>query len=775
MTLFRYIFRMVKTHSLGYPRIGADRELKFALDRYWRGTVTREDLLETADRVHRSNLLEQKNSGLELIPAGDFSLYDHVLDTSELLHDLPQRVYGTARSDEDPVDTYFRAARGRSIVGEPTRAGEMTKWFDTNYHYIVPEFDSDDEIRLEPDRFIQRIKAGIDITGDSRKVKPVVLGPVSYLMVGKPRGAALSRLKNYLPLYRELLATLGAAGIEWVQIDEPVLVLDLDESWQEALVTAYSALSGTDVRLLLTTYFGEIGDNIAIASALRVDGYHLDALQGTGEPNTVDLDAALRALPEHAVVSLGVVDGRNVWRTDLSGVLNRIEPIREEVGDRLWLAPTCSLLHVPYDTAAETELDAEIRSWLAFARQKLSELDVLKRALNDGRSAVSQELAESDDVLRRKAADPRRSNGDVRSKMERLSAADAQRDRPYAERAPLQRRRLQLPPYPTTTIGSFPQTTEIRRIRRAWRNEEVSNEEYTAAIKSEIAEVVRAQEEAGLDVLVHGEAERNDMVEYFGEYLSGFAFSRNGWVQSYGSRCVKPPIIYGDVARPESITVHWISYAASLTDRPMKGMLTGPITILRWSFVRDDQSHERTATQIALALRDEVLDLERAGIAVIQMDEPAFREGLPLRRSRWEEYLSWASRAFRITVSAVGTETQIHTHMCYSEFNDIIEWIAALDADVITMETSRSDMELLEAFSEFDYPNEIGPGVYDIHSPNIPTVAEMVRLMRRAGEHLPADRLWINPDCGLKTRRWEEVRPSLTNMVAAAKELRRGA
>jgi 5-methyltetrahydropteroyltriglutamate--homocysteine methyltransferase len=545
--------------------------------------------------------------------------------------------------------------------------------------------------------------------------------------------------------------------------------MDLEPQWRDAYVSAYQRLADRSVKVLLTTYFGSTGDNLSTMAALPVDGFHIDAVRG-GD----GLDEAVEVLTENAVVSLGVIDGRNIWRANLSAILDRVEPLHERFGDRLWLAPSCSLLHVPYDVEVEEELPREVHSWMAFARQKLNELQVLKRALNEGRAAVADELAESDSIVRRRQASQLRTDPAVQERLHGITPSHTQRDRPYQERAPLQRQRLDLPRYPTTTIGSFPQTSEIRRTRRSWRAGDTTDAQYREAMRGEIESVVREQESIGLDVLVHGEAERNDMVEYFGEQLSGFAFTRYGWVQSYGSRCVKPPVIYGDVARPKPMTVDWISHAASLTDRPMKGMLTGPITILQWSFVRDDQPRERTALQIAGALRDEVGDLEAAGIAVIQVDEPAFREGLPLRRDEWDTYLNWASRAFRVATTGVAPETQIHTHMCYSEFNDIIDSIASLDADVITIETSRSDMELLEAFSDFEYPNEIGPGVYDIHSPNVPSVEEIVRLMRRAAERIPAERLWVNPDCGLKTRRWEEVRPALTNMVAAAEVLRGG-
>ncbi|MEH6561548.1 MAG: 5-methyltetrahydropteroyltriglutamate--homocysteine S-methyltransferase, partial [Marinobacter sp.] len=564
-----------------------------------------------------------------------------------------------------------------------------------------------------------------------------------------------------------LLEKLATAGAEWVQIDEPALVTELDADWKHAFILAYYELKTAPVKLLLTTYFGELRENLQLACELPVAGVHLDAVSAHGE-----FTRLADWLPAHKVLSLGVINGRNVWKTDLNATLDLIEPLKDKLGERLWLAPSCSLLHVPVDLESETTLDPEIRNWLAFARQKLQELNTLAKALDEGREAVAQELATNQKAIENRRQSSRVHNPAVAKALSAITPQHGQRKSPFSTRAKLQQARFQLPAYPTTTIGSFPQTPEIREVRKEFRKGNLNQQDYTARIHQEIAYCVEQQEALGLDVLVHGEAERNDMVEYFGEQLEGYVFSRFGWVQSYGSRCVKPPILFGDITRPTAMTVDWIKYAQSLTDKPLKGMLTGPVTILNWSFVRDDQPRKDTCLQLALAVREEVQDLEKAGVGIIQIDEAALREGLPLRQSDWNTYLEWAIEAFRLSANGVEDGTQIHTHMCYSEFNDIIGAIARMDADVITIETSRSAMELLDAFKSFEYPNDIGPGVYDIHSPNIPQVEQVTGLMRKAAERIPAERLWVNPDCGLKTRRWEEVIPALEAMVAAAKELR---
>jgi len=760
---------MVTTHNLGFPRIGAKRELKFALESYWKGQSSREELMALGTQLRRRHWDNQQ--GLDLAPVGDFAFYDQVLDMSFTLGNLPERVQGF---HGDTLDNYFRVARGRSAqTGQEhgaccggVAAGEMTKWFDTNYHYIVPEFTASTGFSLDASRLVTQLA---EARAAGVKVKPVIIGPVTYLWLGKAKDDSdrLALLPKLLPVYGALLDTFAAQGVEWVQIDEPALVTELDPAWQQAFVTAYEALETRRVKLLLATYFGQLQANLALACSLPVDGLHIDAINARDE-----VQKAASALPADRVLSVGAINGRNIWKTDLTATLDWLEPLASALGERLWIAPSCSLLHVPVDLESEQKLDPEIRSWLAFALQKLDELQVLAGALNLGRASVGDALAANAAAIESRRTSPRVHNPAVKAALDKIDPALGKRASVYGERAPKQSAILNLPPYPTTTIGSFPQTADIRRVRSEYKAGKLDTAAYQAAMHREIERSVREQEALGLDVLVHGEAERNDMVEYFGEQLDGYTFSQFGWVQSYGSRCVKPPILFGDICRPKAMTVEWIAYAQSLTTKPMKGMLTGPVTILNWSFVRDDQPRSVSCYQLALAIRDEVLDLEKAGVRVIQIDEAALREGLPLRRSQWSEYLRWAVESFRITANGVRDETQIHTHMCYSEFNDIIASIAGMDADVITIETSRSDMELLDAFDNFKYPNEIGPGVYDIHSPNIPTQEHIVELMKKAGERIPAQRLWVNPDCGLKTRQWEEVIPALTNMVAAAKTLR---
>lgn len=761
---------MARTHNLGFPRIGARRELKFALESYWKGQSSLDELKALGTELRQRHWRDQ--SALDLAPVGDFSFYDQILDMSFTLGNLPERVSGL---HGDLLDNYFRVARGRSAKSAEAHcggacggvaAGEMTKWFDTNYHYIVPEFTTATEFELDASRLLEQLA---EAKAQSVKAKPVIIGPVTYLALGKAKDDSdkLALLERLLPVYGELLHTLADQGVEWVQIDEPVLVTELSREWQHAFEQSYHALQSTTVKLLLATYFGTLQDNLRLACNLPVAGLHVDSVRGHDEINKV-----VDWLPGHKVLSIGAIDGRNIWKTDLNATLDWLEPIAEKLGERLWIAPSCSLLHVPVDLISEEKLDADIRSWLAFAKQKLVELAVLGKAINEGRATVADELAANQTAIDSRKNSERVHNPAVKAAVKNITPEMGKRQSPYAARAAKQRVHLNLPLYPTTTIGSFPQTPEIRQARLAFKKQEISVEEYTAKMQAEIEHAVREQEKLGLDVLVHGEAERNDMVEYFGEQLDGYVFSQFGWVQSYGSRCVKPPILFGDISRPKAMTVEWIKYAQSLTDKPMKGMLTGPVTILNWSFVRDDQPRSESCLQLALAVRQEVLDLEAAGVNVIQIDEAALREGLPLRKSQWKEYLDWAVESFRITANGVSDETQIHTHMCYSEFNDIIEAIAAMDADVITIETSRSDMELLDVFEEFEYPNEIGPGVYDIHSPNIPSVEQAVDLMTKAAERIPAERLWVNPDCGLKTRQWSEVIPALQNMVSAAKALR---
>ncbi len=756
---------MATLHNLGFPRIGKQRELKFALENYWRGDATIAQLEETGSELREQNW--QLQQGLDFVPVADFSFYDQVLDTSFLLGHIPSRAGNDQGSEQD---RYFRIARGRSqhdCCG--IAAGEMTKWFDSNYHYIVPELAEQTEFKLNPAALLQQIHQAQQL---GHTIKPVVIGPLTYLWLSKTRDGSdkLSYLSQLLPVYSQLLATLQQHGVEWVQIDEPILVTELDRNWRAAFELSYHTLKAQHIKLLLTTYFGQLGDNLQLACNLPVAGLHLDAINARDEVARV-----IDWLPQHKVLSLGIINGRNIWKTDLTATLDWLKPIAARLGERLWLAPSCSLLHVPVDLASEQQLDSEIKNWLAFAVQKLEELQLINQALQQGLDSIARELAANAHALGNRRHSTRVHNPAVQQALQQISAEYEQRHSPYPLRAKRQQQQLKLPLYPTTTIGSFPQTAEIRQHRRKYKQGQISKDKYQQSIRYEIGYAIKQQQDLGLDVLVHGEAERNDMVEYFGEQLQGYAFSQYGWVQSYGSRCVKPPIIYGDIHRSAAISVDWACYAQSLSDKPVKGMLTGPVTLLNWSFVRDDLPREQVCRQLALAIRDEVCDLEHAGIRIIQIDEAALREGLPLRRSQWQHYLDWAVSCFRIAANGVKDETQIHTHMCYSEFNDIITAIAAMDADVITIETSRSNMELLDAFEHFDYPNQIGPGVYDIHSPNLPEVVAIKQLIQQAARRIPAERLWINPDCGLKTRQWREVLPALKHMVAAATELRAAA
>jgi 5-methyltetrahydropteroyltriglutamate--homocysteine methyltransferase len=767
---------MIRTHILGFPRMGAQRELKFALERHWRGEMAADALEATGRELRQRHWALQRTAGLDFVTVGDFAFYDHVANHIQLFGCEPAR-FGFG-ADMPELARYFTLARG--VAAEPGHAGccggadhggaaalEMTKWFDTNYHYLVPEFAPDTLFRLASHRLFAEVAEAQAL---GHRVKPVLLGPLSFLWLGKSKVEGFERLSllpALLPVYLQVLSRLAAMGVQWVQVDEPILGLDLPPEWAEAFAGAYGQLKAADMSLLVATYFSPLEGQLDLACRLPVAGLHVDAVRAGHE-----LDAVLERLPAERELSIGIVDGRNVWRSDLDRALARLRPALQARRGRLWIAPSCSLLHVPRCLAHDTTLDPELRSWLAGAEEKLAELRVLKTALRDGDAAVRGELFAARAAVAARAASPRVRNAAVAHRVQALAGDADRRHAPFAQRQALQRQRFKLPPFPTTTIGSFPQTAQIRAARAAFKRGELPEGPYRAAMRAEIEDAVRRQEGLDIDVLVHGEAERNDMVEYFGEQLDGFAFTANGWVQSYGSRCVKPPLLYGDVSRPRPMTVDWSVYAQSLTIRPMKGMLTGPITLLQWSFVRDDQPRSDTALQIALAIRDEVADLERAGIAIIQIDEPAIREGLPLRRAQWGTYLQWAARAFRVSASGVADDTQIHTHMCYSEFNDILPEIAAMDADVITIETSRSDMELLRGFGDFRYPNEIGPGVYDIHSPRVPDSDEMLRLLRKAAAVVSPQNLWVNPDCGLKTRGWPETEAALRHMVAAAKALR---
>nr|WP_298379085.1 5-methyltetrahydropteroyltriglutamate--homocysteine S-methyltransferase [uncultured Halomonas sp.] len=757
---------MTLAHTLGYPRIGAHRELKHALEAYWKGEIGQAALEETGADLRKRHWQDQRDAGLDLVSVGDFAFYDQVLNVSALIGAVPLR-FGHAGNDVD-LDTTFRMARGRAPSGTPAAACEMTKYFDTNYHYLVPELHQKQDFRVASERLFDEVE---EAKAAGHKIKVSLLGPVTWLWLGKEKDADFDRLdllEGLVEVYGDILARLAKQGVEWVQLDEPALVQDLPKPWQQAFEHAYNRLQSARVKVLLATYFGDLGDNLALAVGLPVEALHIDVVRG---PN--QLERVIDRLPSYKILSVGAIDGRNIWRADLAALRATLAQAKSRLGDRLWLAPSCSLLHVPVDLDSETELDEELKSWLAFARQKLDEVALLARLLDDrGTPEDETRLADATAALEARRRSDRIHKVAVAKRLDGLGKHDAQRDSAYPIRARVQRQRFDLPLFPTTTIGSFPQTDNIRAARRAFKAGNLALDAYEDRMREEITFAVERQQALGLDVLVHGEAERNDMVEYFGELLDGFAFTRFGWVQSYGSRCVKPPVIFGDVSRPRAMTVRWSEYAQSLTEAPMKGMLTGPVTILQWSFVRDDQSRETTCRQIALALRDEVADLEAAGIGIIQIDEPALREGLPLRREQWQAYLDWAVECFKLSAAVAQDDTQIHTHMCYSEFNDIIGSIAALDADVITIETSRSDMELLDAFEDFAYPNEIGPGVYDIHSPNIPEVSWIVDLMQKAAQKVPAQRLWVNPDCGLKTRGWAEVEPALASMVKAAQELR---
>jgi 5-methyltetrahydropteroyltriglutamate--homocysteine methyltransferase len=776
--------KTIHSHILGFPRIGAARELKFALEANWRGELPDSQLEAVGRDLRARHWALQQQAGLDFVSVGDFAYYDQVANHIQLLGCEPARYGFTAGQSQ--LSRYFTMARGDSGKQHDhadcthahddlhaSAALEMTKWFDTNYHYLVPEFTPETEFSLACERLFDEV-AEAQALGHA--VKAVLLGPLSFLWLGKGKAAdggadgfdRLALLDKLLPVYGQVLDRLKAQGVQWVQVDEPILGLDLPAAWRSAFENTYWQLNQVGVPLLLATYFSPLEENLSLACRLPVAGLHVDGVRAPHE-----LTSIADWLPVHKVLSVGIVDGRNIWRTDLDAALAVLAPIVEKRAGKLWLSASCSLLHTPFTLAAETRLDGEIKSWLAFATEKLDELYVLKQALQGEYDAATAEaLEQSRKAIAGRRASARVHQPAVRSRMQALAGDADQRRSGFARRQAEQRARFKLPAFPTTTIGSFPQTPAIRAARAGFKRGELNAAEYEIKMREEIAYAVRRQEELELDVLVHGEAERNDMVEYFGEQLDGFVFTQLGWVQSYGSRCVKPPIIFGDVSRPKPMTVDWTVHAQSLTAKPMKGMLTGPITILQWSFVRDDQPRSLTALQIALAIRDEVADLERAGIGIIQIDEPAVREGLPLRRSRWDEYLDWATRAFRVSASAAADGTQIHTHMCYAEFNDILPQIAAMDADVITIETSRSDMELLNGFGQFRYPNEIGPGVYDIHSPRVPGKEEMVRLLQKASAVIPPANLWVNPDCGLKTRGWAETDTALRNMVAAAKQLR---
>ena len=758
----------VSVASLGFPRIGPRRELKFALEKFWAGTISPAELEEAAQGLRTATWARQKALGVDWLPSNDFSLYDHVLDTSVMLGAIPAR-YGLASGQAAGLETYFAMARGATggatcghAHGSVT-AGEMTKWFDTNYHFIVPEIEPETRLQLG---HIKPLQDYLEAKAQGFETRPVILGPVTWLSLAKEYGSdPFDLLEEVLALYATVLARLDEAGAEWVQIDEPILVTDLTDRQRRALTRAYAKLGRAGPKIMLATYFGGLENNLSLAASLPVAGLHIDLARAPEQ-----LDAVVKAVPQNRLLSLGVVDGRNIWRADLAALLDRLEPLAAQRD--LVLAPSCSLLHVPVDLQLESKLDDELKQWLAFAVQKIEELDLLRRALANGRKSVAAELAASARATEARKTAARIHDRAVSERIAALTHDMRERRAGYAERVKTQSEVLNLPLFPTTTIGSFPQTGAVRKARAEYNRGVLDGKKYDAFLHQETERAIRWQEEAGLDMLVHGEFERNDMVQYFGEKLAGFAFTVNGWVQSYGSRCVRPPILYGDVSRPEPMTVDWWRYAQGLTDKPVKGMLTGPVTILNWSFVRDDQPREASCRQIALAIRDEVLDLEAAGCKAIQIDEAALREGLPLRERDWPAYLDWAVDCFRLAAAGVGNQTQIHTHMCYSEFNDILPSIGAMDTDVISIETARSQMELLAGFASYRYPSAIGPGIYDIHSARVPGEDEMVALMRLAQKHLRPEQLWVNPDCGLKTRGWDEVKPAIAAMVSAARTLR---
>ncbi|CAM4022174.1 MULTISPECIES: 5-methyltetrahydropteroyltriglutamate--homocysteine S-methyltransferase [Flavobacterium] len=765
----------MRTNNLGYPRIGSNRELKKACELYWSGKITSDELVATGEKIRKDNWLLQANAGIDLIPSNDFSFYDQVLDLSLTLGAIPEQ-YKEFSEKNSELDLYFAMARGAQKDNLDVKAMEMTKWFDTNYHYIVPEFTRNQKFSLFSEKIINEFKEAKKL---GIKTKPVLIGPVSYLLLGKEKQTGFHRIElinNLLPVYFEILKKLEAEDVEYIQFDEPFLALNLSDIERAAITRTYNEINNhfPTIKIIVANYFDCFGENLRTALSLPVHTLHLDLVRCSLQLDDI---LASKYLSDKTHFSLGIVDGRNIWKNDFKESLSLIKKAINAFGkDRILIAPSCSLLHSPCDLELETNettLTPEIKQWLAFSKQKIEEVVLLKKfACSELDAKNHPEYIENTIANAKRKTATIIHNETVKNRVSKIAEKDSQRDNSFIIRRKKQIEALQLPLFPTTTIGSFPQTTEVRSWRAKFKKGELTQQHYDELIQKETEETIRFQEETGIDVLVHGEFERNDMVEYFGEQLDGFTFTKNGWVQSYGSRCVKPPIIYGDVSRPKPMTVKWSEFAQSLTSKWVKGMLTGPVTILQWSFVRNDQPRATTCTQIALAIRDEVVDLENAGIKIIQIDEPAIREGLPLRKEEWNNYLDWAIKAFRIAASGVKDDTQIHTHMCYSEFNDIIQNIADMDADIITIECSRSQMELLDAFADFKYPNEIGPGVYDIHSPRVPSSKEMLHLLEKATAVIPADQLWVNPDCGLKTRHWDETKKALIEMVDAAKKMR---
>ena len=761
----------MKTTILGHPRIGEKRELKKAIESYWKENIDETTLLKIASDIKKKNWLHQKEIGIDIIPSNDFSLYDQVLDMSLTLNCIPKR-FRELKNKVSFVDLYFAMARGFQKDNFDIVALEMTKWFDTNYHYLVPEFEKEQKFELNSCKIISEYREALK---EGIKTKPVLIGPLTYLLIGKEKDSGFHRLDlidRLLPVYIELITELQNEGVTYIQFDEPYLSLNLSYKERECYLETYTILRAKFPKLtfVLANYFGDLNDNLNLALSLPVDVLHVDLVRGLEE-----LDSILIHQNKNQILSLGIVDGRNIWKNNFDTSIEIINKAKAVKGDNLWISSSCSLLHSPYDLVNEKDgsIPKEVTQWLAFAKQKLQEIVLLKKIAQNNLQASDIKKIEANKLaFINKNNSKLIHNNQVKNRINALTEADSLRDNVFIERQKTQKLALQLPLFPTTTIGSFPQTKEVRSLRLKYKKRQLSEEKYNSFLEKEITSAIKFQENIGLDVLVHGEFERNDMVEYFGERLAGFAFSSFGWVQSYGTRCVKPPILFGDVSRENPMTVKWTEFAQSLSKKYVKGMLTGPVTILQWSFVRDDQPRAETCNQIALAIRDEVADLEKAGIKIIQIDEPAIREGLPLRKSNWAAYLKWAVNAFKISASVVNDETQIHTHMCYSEFNDIIANIADMDADVITIETSRSEMELLDVFVDFKYPNEIGPGVYDIHSPRVPNINEIESLLIKATNLLPPENIWVNPDCGLKTRDWPETIAALENLVASAKLMR---
>ncbi|WP_185857879.1 5-methyltetrahydropteroyltriglutamate--homocysteine S-methyltransferase [Blattabacterium cuenoti] len=752
-------------HNLGYPRIGVRRELKKACEAYWSNKINSHTLFQVGKNIRKENWKIQEKAGLDLIPCNDFSFYDHVLDMSLLLGVIPES-YLSIPVIHNNIDLYFSMARGFQKNEWDIKAMEMTKWFNTNYHYIVPEFSKNHKFSIFSNKIFDELEESKKVLKSIQKIKPVLIGPISYLFLGKEKEKSFHRMdlvENIIPIYIKIIKKLKDEGVNWIQLDEPILVLDMSEKDKKVFKYAYGEISKfcSGINIMLTSYFDGISENISLLQEISVQALHIDLVE---DSNQLEKILSFFSKKSKMILSLGLIDGRNIWKNNYAYSINKIEKSIEMIGEnRIMIAPNCSLLHVPIDIEYENSIPINIKNRMSFARQKIYELNDLEKIVKGDKSVLLNNI----DLLEKSSYifyDQK-----IRERANQIKDQDIKRDNPFYIRQEKQKKKFNLPLFPTTTIGSFPQTKEIRNLRKRFRNNELSRDKYDEKIKNFIIDVIQKQEEIDLDVLVHGEFERTDMVEYFSNKLKGILSTENGWVQSYGSRCVKPPIIYGDVTRIEDMTVKWICFAQSKTKKLMKGMLTGPVTILQWSFVRDDQPISHTAYQIAWAIREEVLSLEKNGIQIIQIDEPAIREGLPLKKKDFKSYFDWAIKAFRLSSSGVKDETQIHTHMCYSEFNDIFEHIANMDADVITIETSRSKMELLKAFSIFSYPNEIGPGVYDIHSPRIPTVEEIFDLIEKASKRLPIKNIWINPDCGLKTRKWKEVLQSLHNMTKAAK------